>query len=46
MITGVFFTVIWNIIGYESLISARAMTFFVSLLVAVAAAVCTQPRKD
>ena len=46
MVTGVFFTVIWNIIGYESLISARAMTFFVSLLVAVVAAVCTQPRKD
>lgn len=44
MVTGVFFTVFWNIMGYEkSIISARAMTFFVSCTVAFIVTLITAP---
>ena len=44
MVTGVFFTIFWNIFGYEkTIISARAMTFFVSLAVAVVVSLVTEP---
>ncbi|MGI6788917.1 MAG: sodium:solute symporter family transporter [Aminobacterium colombiense] len=44
MVTGVFFTIIWNIMGYEkTIISARAMTFFVCCAVAVVVSLLTEP---
>lgn len=43
MVTGVFFTIIWNMLGYENIISARAMTFFVCLFVGVIVSGFTQP---
>ena len=44
MVTGVFFTIFWNVCGYEkTIISARAMTFFVSLAVAIVVSLVTEP---
>jgi len=44
MVTGVFFTIIWNVMGYEkTIISARAMTFFVCCAVAIVVSLFTEP---
>lgn len=43
LITGVLFTIFWATSPYESLISARAMTFFISLAAAVLGTLGTRP---
>lgn len=44
MVTGVFFTIFWNLAGYEaSIISARTMTFVVCAVVAFVVSALTPP---
>lgn len=46
MVTGVFFTIFWNIMGFEvTIMSARAMTFFICIGVAVMVTLLTPPDK-
>jgi sodium/proline symporter len=43
MVTGVIFTIVWATSPYDSILSARAATFFVALFAAVVVTLMTKP---
>lgn len=43
VVSGVIFTIVWATSPFEGILSARAMTFFVSLLVGVVVTIMTRP---
>lgn len=43
MVTGVIFTIVWATSPYDSILSARAATFFVSLFAAIVVTLMTKP---